>query len=68
MLAGGFAVFVALTAFGVPIVLAIAIGGACSIVAGLAIDTIVYQPLHFSVRLIRRGPPTFDLLHRLLHI
>jgi branched-chain amino acid transport system permease protein len=45
MLAGGFAVFVALTAFGVPIVLAIAIGGACSIVAGLAIDTIVYQPL-----------------------
>ncbi|MGH6641855.1 MAG: branched-chain amino acid ABC transporter permease [Bradyrhizobium sp.] len=45
MLAGGFGLYVVLSAFGVPIIPAIAIGAACSVVAGLAIDTIVYQPL-----------------------
>lgn len=45
MLAGGFALFVALSAFGAPIIPAIVIGAACGIAVGLAIDTVVYQPL-----------------------
>ncbi len=45
MLAGGFALYVGLSALGLPVILAIAIGAACSVIVGLAVDTIVYQPL-----------------------
>lgn len=45
MLAGGFALYVVLSAFGVSVIPAIAIGAGCSVIVGLAIDTIVYQPL-----------------------
>ncbi|MGH6710207.1 MAG: branched-chain amino acid ABC transporter permease [Bradyrhizobium sp.] len=45
MLVGGFALYVVLSAFGVSVIPAIAIGAGCSVIVGLAIDTIVYQPL-----------------------
>ncbi len=45
MLAGGFALYVMLSAFGVSVIPAIAIGAGCSVIVGLAIDAIVYQPL-----------------------
>jgi branched-chain amino acid transport system permease protein len=45
MLAGGFALYVMLSAFGVPMIPSIVIGFACSVAAGLLIDMVVYQPL-----------------------